>query len=366
MIRYKFSRTLHQDFSTTLKKRVNAYFKHHNIRRNGNGEMVIKSVVALSLYFVPYAVMLLSGITNIPLLFTLWLLMGLGMTFIGTSVMHDALHGSYSQKKSVNALMGFSAVVLGIDASLWKLQHNVLHHTYTNIEHADEDIQPRFVLRFTPNQPRKWFHRFQHIYAGFFYSISTLVWITVKDFIKLFNYRKKGLIKSGKAFRGHFMVIVFHKLLYYFAFLILPILVLPVTARLTFLMFISMHMLTGLLITLIFQTAHVMPTSDFVEQEQQAIDQNWLVHQIYTTSNYAMKNKVLSWFIGGLNFQIEHHLFPNICHIHYPKIAQIVQQTTREFNLPYHAQKSFRLAIANHFRMLRELGNRDTIYPLGK
>ncbi|MCB0495869.1 MAG: acyl-CoA desaturase [Cyclobacteriaceae bacterium] len=361
MIRYKFSTQLDKEFSKTLIARVNAYFSDNQLGRNGNVQMVLKSIAALTLYLAPFIVVLTAGITSIPVLFGLWIVMGLGKAFIGTAVMHDALHGSYSRKKWANKLMSFSAFMVGANPAIWKLQHNVLHHTYTNIEDADEDIRPRFVLRFSPHQPRRWFHRYQFLYAPFFYSISTLFWATAKDFDKLVDYRNRGLVQRGKEFNRQLFIVTVQKVLYLAVFLGLPIAVLPIPVWIVVLMFVSMHMVTGLLLTIIFQLAHVVPSSEFLKLEEEHVDQSRLVHQLLTTSNFAMGNKVLTWFLGGLNFQVEHHLFPNICHVHYRKIAAIVQQTTREFNLPYYAQKSFGSALRNHFAMLRLLGRQDAI-----
>ncbi|MDH5382278.1 MAG: acyl-CoA desaturase [Cyclobacteriaceae bacterium] len=356
MIRYKFANETDQEFASTLKKRVNDYFKDNNLSKNANKQMIIKTVIAMSVYLVPFFIMIFGNITQIPLLFALWIAMGFGKCFIGTSVMHDTLHGSYSKNKTVNFLMGISVLVLGIAPSIWKIQHNVLHHTYTNIEHADEDIQPRFVLRFTPNQPRRWFHRYQHIYSVFFYGLLTLVWVVIKDFFKLIDYKKKGLVKSGASYYLHHLEIVGRKIIYFAVFLALPIYILPIPVWMTVVMFITMHFVTGVMLSLIFQTAHVIPSSDFIEQEEEKIERNFSVHQILTTSNYAMNNKFLTWCIGGLNFQVEHHLFPSICHVHYASLSKIVQQTTKEFNLPYHSHHTFGAAINSHFKQLKDLG----------
>jgi len=363
MIRYKFSKQDNKDFATTLKTRVNNYFQENEICRHANPQMVTKTTLALSIYLLPYLLIVLGGITYIPLLFLLWIIMGFGKAFIGTSVMHDALHGSYSQKKAVNYFMGISAFLIGADPTNWKIQHNVLHHTYTNIEHTDEDIAPRYVMRFTPNQPRRWFHSYQYIYAFFFYGISTLMWTTFKDFAKIIQYKKNGLVKKGSKFNRHLSMMVIRKLLYHVIFLVIPILVLPFSVWMVLLMYLTMHIVTGLFLSVVFQTAHIMPDLNFIEQEDEHIEHNWLVHQVRTTSNFAMNNKLLSWFIGGLNYQIEHHLFPNICHVHYPEISKIVRQTTAEFNLPYHYQKTFWAAIVSHVRMLKTLGRHDALQP---
>lgn len=358
MVKYKFSREINKEFSSVLRKRVRAYFKENQICQNGNSQMWSKSAFAFGIYLGPLLIILTAGISSIPILFALWLLMGLGKAVIGTSVMHDALHGSYSNKSRVNHFMGFSALVIGVDALIWKIQHNVMHHTFTNIEHADGDIAPSFILRFSPHQPKYWFHRYQHFYVVVLYSISTIVWVTFKDFGKIVQFKNQGLIEEGAFFKKSLLELILKKSFYHLIFLVLPILLLPIPAWLTILMFLSMHLVTGLLLSLVFQTAHVMPDCHFIMQEEEMIEENWCVHQLFTTTNYAMKNSVFSWMFGGLNYQIEHHLFPNICHVHYPKISCIVRETSEEFDIPYHSLNSFRSAIYSHFQMLKHLGQR--------
>ncbi len=361
MIHYKFSKEVNKEFSKTLKTRVNAYFRENDICRNGDHRMALKSAIAIGFYVSLYLTIVLGGITSVPALFALWMLMGVGQAFIGTAVMHDVLHGSYSKKKSVNAWMNLSAMIVGVEPFTWKIQHNVLHHTYTNIEDADEDIEVKYVLRFTENQPRRWFHRFQHIYVVFFYSIPIIIWATAKDFIKMVKYRKLGLVKKGGTFRRILAGIIFRKALFHFCMLGIPIMVLPVAPGLVVLMFISMLLVTGLCLSLIFQTAHLTTDLSFIQQEEENIEENWSVHQLYTTTNYAPNNKFFTWFFGALNFQVEHHLFPDVCHIHYPQLAKIVKSTAQEFDLPYHSQPTFGSAIVKHFQMLHALGRYDVL-----
>lgn len=323
--------------------------------------MIAKSILAICLYLTPFAIILFAGITNLWILFPLWAIMGLGKSFIGTSVMHDALHGAYSQKKSLNALMGFSTWLLGIDAKIWQVQHNVLHHTYTNIEHADDDIAPRYVLRFTPHQERYWFHRFQHLYVIFFYAISIFTWILFRDFVKVVEYKNKRLLKTGADFYRHLAIIVMRKIVYFSIFLVLPMIVLPFSPGIVFLMFLTMHAVTGIALSLIFQPAHIIESSVFLEQEEEQIEENWWIHQVMTTANFSERSRFFSWFIGGLNYQIEHHLFPDVCHVHYPKIASIVQRTAQEFGIPYRTQGNFLKAVANHFAILRQLGRQNSL-----
>ncbi len=362
MIRYKFSTQNNRAFARTLRGRVNAHFKDNNLNRKADSRMVIKSVLAIATYVLPFMVIISGLVTSIPVLFALWMTMGIGIAFTGMSVMHDALHGSYSQNKRVNTFMGFTAYLIGANPRNWQIQHNVLHHTYTNIEHADDDIAPRYVMRFTPHQPRKWFHRFQHIYAPILYGISTVLWVVSKDFAKLFEYRNENLLKASE-FRKQLGITIGHKALYWLIILGLPIVLLPLPAWLVVLMFLAMHFVTGIILTLVFQTAHVIPDNRFVMQDDERIDENWAVHQMLTTANSAMSSKLVTWFTGGLNYQVEHHLFPNICHIHYPDIAPIVRQTAEEYGIPYQSHRTFGAAVVNHFRLLHKLGRQNELAP---
>ena len=169
MKKYRFSTEVNSAFAKTLKKRVNEYFSSSDIKKSGNAEMVLKTICALGTFLLPFLAMLIFQFGSIPLLFLMWVIMGAGAAFIGTSVMHDAIHGSYTRKKNWKRLLTACTWLLGIDPTIWKTQHNVLHHSFTNIEGADDDIEYRHVLRFSPHQKIKWFHRYQHFYAVFFF-----------------------------------------------------------------------------------------------------------------------------------------------------------------------------------------------------
>ncbi len=358
MRKYKFPNTQNAEFWKTLRSRVNQHFVENEIKRDANGKMMVKTLAVLTMYLAPYFILLFSGITELYILMGLWIIMGTGKAFIGTTVMHDALHGSYFNKTSFNHVISFSAMIIGVDKLIWQIQHNVLHHTYTNIEETDEDILPRYVFRFSEHQPRKWFHRFQHIYAPIFYCVPLLEWITTKDFIKAFEYRKMGLIKSNK-FAAEFTKIVLRKIFYYIFFLAIPILLIPVPVWTTVIMIFVSHCISGIMLAMIFQTAHVVQPAHFYKIETDNAEESWAAHQLLTTCNYGMNSKTLSWFLGGLNFQIEHHLFPDVCHIHYPRISKIVQATTKEFGLPYFAFETFGSAVASHFKHLKMMGRPD-------
>jgi linoleoyl-CoA desaturase len=358
----KFAST-QMDFFTTLSQRVNEHFKSNGITKHANGEMFIKTLAMFVIYFTPYFLILTETVTGTWPLIGLCITMGIGVAGIGLSVMHDANHGSYSNKPWVNDLLGYSLNVVGGNAFNWKVQHNVLHHTYTNIHDVDEDISPRGVLRMTPHGPWMFFHRFQHFYAWFFYGLMTLVWVIVKDFVRLGKYEKDGLVKKQKTtFVKEWLVMMSTKVLYFVYILVIPMLVLSITWWQWLIGFVIMHYVAGFILAIIFQPAHVIDGTEYpLPDDEGRMENSWAIHQLHTTTNFANKNMMLSWYCGGLNFQVEHHLFPNICHVHYRKISPIVQATAKEFGLPYKAAPTFIDALWLHAKLLKELGRKPVL-----
>mgnify|MGYP000076512464 CR=1 FL=1 len=350
------------NFFSTLNQRVNAYFKTNNISRYANAEMKFKTFCMFSFYFVPYLA-LIFGVTSNPwVMFALCVIMGFGIAGIGLSVMHDANHGGYSNKSWVNNLLGFSLNLVGGNAFNWKVQHNVLHHTYTNVHDVDEDISPRGVLRMCPHGEWKFFHRFQHFYAWFFYGLLTLVWVLFKDFVRLVRYQKDGMVKRQKAnIAAEWAILIATKLVYIGYVVVLPSFLLPVTWWQVLIGFLTMHYISGFILAIIFQPAHVIDGTEYpMPDEEGKMENSWAIHQLLTTTNFANNNRILNWYVGGLNFQVEHHLFPNICHVHYRKIASIVKNTAEEFGLPYKSEPTFIGALISHAKLLKQLGEKPS------
>lgn len=349
-------------FYDTVKDRIKEYFERNNISPYANARMWIKTAVMMLLYFVPYFIILTGwGAGSTLLFFGLWILMGFGMSGIGTAVMHDANHGTYSVNNKVNKLISYMLEVIGGYTVNWKIQHNILHHTYTNITGLDEDIDTMGLIRLSPNQPLKWFHRYQYLYAWFFYMIMTLYWMTAKDFFQASRYKKMGLlVKEQVSLKQAMWRLAFYKAFYYAYVLVLPLLFSGMPWYIVIAGFVGMHFTAGLFLSCIFQPSHIMETSGFAkpldENGKKQMEDSWAIHEIENTTNFAPRNRFLSWFSGGLNFQIEHHLFTNICHIHYRKMAPIVKATAREFGLPYNEQRTFLLALWKHAGMLKKLG----------
>lgn len=353
----KFSRVDNLDFIKTLRHRIKEHFEITQTSKYGNATMVWKTIIMLSIYILPYGLMISGVISNIWIVLSLWIMMGIGKAGIGFSVMHDANHGAYSKNKKVNTYLGYLINILGGSAINWKIQHNVLHHTYTNVHGMDEDIDSGIIIRLSPHQKHYKLHKLQHIYAWFLYGLMTFLWITTKDFRQLYRYKSMGLTKGVKNFNVTLGRMILSKLVYYAVFLVLPMVVLPFAWWQVILFFVCMHYTAGLILACVFQTAHVMPTAQYPQPDKSGtLENDWAVHQLYTTANYSPKSRVLSWYVGGLNYQIEHHLFPNICHIHYKKISKIVKATAEEYGLPYKSYPNFFKAIGEHAKMLKQLG----------
>lgn len=343
-------------FYLTLNARVDAYFKEKGLSKQANAHIVVKTIVLMGVYLLPlFAITYFQPAFGWAML--LWIVMGIGMAGVGMSIMHDANHGAFSKKQWVNDWIGYSILLLGGSILNWKLQHNTLHHTFTNIANYDDDIADKPGLRLSPHTDLKKSHRFQWLHAVFIYSLVTLYWVTWKDFGQYIRYTRTGVNKNTPAQNRVFLAkLIVIKLAYFALFLGLPI-VAGVAVWQVVAGFLLMHFFGGVILTIIFQLAHSVEETIYpLPNEHGVIENEWAIHQMQTTVNFSRHNRILSWYIGGLNFQVEHHLFPKICHIHYPGIANIVQNTAQEFNVPYLEHKSFYHAMRSHFAMLRRFG----------
>lgn len=356
-----FSATEGAKFFRTLNKRVNDYFKENNLKKSGNWKLHLKTIVMFSMFLVPYFFMI-----SMHLPFWAYLLLniiiGVGMAGVGMNVMHDGNHGSYSSKPWLNKIMGSSIYILAGNVYNWQVQHNVLHHTYTNVHGHDEDLEAGRIMRFTKQTPWRRFHRFQHYYSVFLYGLLTFNWAITTDFQQMYRYVKRKL--SYGEFPNpvkNWTILVVTKIIYFSIWIVLP-LMLGIAWWKVILGFLVMHYTAGLILSVVFQLAHIVEDTHNPEPDEEGkLKYNWAAHQLFTTANFAPKNWLVNYFTGGLNHQIEHHIFPNISHIHYGKIAKIVKETAQEFNLPYFEFKTTREAIYSHFKHLKELGQKPQL-----
>jgi linoleoyl-CoA desaturase len=285
--------------------------------------------------------------------------MGLGLAGIGMSVMHDANHSAYSSNKRINFLIGHTLNLIGGHVENWKMQHNILHHTYTNIVNMDEDINDRIALRFSPHTKVKPFHKVQYFYAFGLYGLLTIYWAFLKDFIQFFQFKRSGVTPAGSKLQSalKFLRIILLKAFYFFTFLIVPIVIFGIPVLEVLLGFFVMHFFASVILSTIFQLAHTVEETEHpLPDEHGNIENLWAIHQLNTTCNFSRNSKILTWYLGGLNYQVEHHLFPRICHVHYPKIASIVKETAGEFGIKYLENETFKKALNSHIHTLKRFG----------
>jgi linoleoyl-CoA desaturase len=340
-------------FFNALKTSVDEYFTNNNLKKTGNWKLYSKTVI-----LIPLAMLVYAGLLFLPLnLFTgilLSIVMGLVLASIGFNVMHDACHGSYSSKKWVNDVLSLTMNALGGSAFMWKMKHNILHHTYTNVDGLDDDINNMPFMRQCRTQPLKPMHRFQAYYMFVLYGFTSL-FIFISDYTKYFSKKIHHTALNPMSAKEH-LIFWISKAMYWFFYIILPIMLVGFKAW--FLGFMVMQLTLGLTLAIVFQLAHVVEHMEFeaADVEPKKIENEWAIHQVKTTADFAPTNKIVSWFVGGLNFQVEHHLFPRISHIHYPDLRKIVEDTCRQFNITYHYFPTMRAAIASHYRMMDSLG----------
>lgn len=353
MAKVKFNNS-NTEFFQSLKKSVDDYFQQNQLKKTGDVRLYTKTII-----LIPAAVL-----TYITLVFlnppaavgiALCVLMGLIIASIGFNIMHDACHGSYSSKKWVNNVLGLSLNALGGNAFFWKQKHNVLHHTYTNIEGADDDIAQSKLVRQSPTQEWMPIHRYQHLYITFAYALTLFMWVGVRDFKKYFTRKIHNTPLQPMSLSEHFIFWI-SKAFYAVVYIALPIYFVGFKPWL--IGFVVANVTAGIVLSYVFQLAHAVegPEFDSVGLEDKLIETEWAIHQIKTTANFSPRSKVISWFVGGLNYQIEHHLFPRISHIHYPALSKIVQQHCAEYQLPYCSFPTITQAIRSHLRIMKQFG----------
>lgn len=343
-------------FYSSLKTSVDEYFKENGLEKTGNWRLYIKAVILMGAALVLYPYLLLAPV-GLAEGIVLSGLFGFVLAAIGFNVMHDACHGSYSRKAWVNNTLGLTLNALGGNAFIWKQKHNIIHHTYTNVDGIDDDIAKSPIMRQCSTQAWHPFHRFQHIYVLLVYAISSFAWVFIMDFSK-YGSRRINNSALQKMSTGDHITFWVSKVLYVVFYIVLPIMLVGTQAWL--IGFASMHVVMGFTLAIVFQLAHVVEETSFeyAGLDDKQIESEWAIHQLRTTTNFAPRNKVISWFVGGLNFQVEHHLFPRISHIHYPAISKIVAETCREHGLTYHVIPTMQAAVVSHLSFMRSLGRK--------
>jgi linoleoyl-CoA desaturase len=348
----KFQRST--PFHQVLKSRVSDHFKENNLPQTGNGHLYTKAII-LTVSFVAVYVHLVFFTPFWPIALLESIALGALAASIGFNVMHDGAHGSFSKHQWLNKLAGISINFLGANVFMWKTKHNVVHHSYTNIEGVDDDMNARPFLRLCPAQKRYRMHKFQHLYFLLTYSLLYHYWVFVTDY-KKYVTRRVGITPLQKMdFKEHVSFWAF-KAVHAVLFMAVPIYMIGFLPWL--IGFLLFGFSAGIFLSVIFQMAHSVEETIFplANNEGVKLEDDWATHQLKTTANFATKNKVLTWLVGGLNFQVEHHLFPKISHIHYPAISKIIKEVCREYQVPYLEHSRMRQAFASHYYHLKSLG----------
>jgi linoleoyl-CoA desaturase len=341
-------------FYTDLRQRVNDYFKEIRKSPAGNFKLYLKAAILLigftSLYihlvfFTPAAVWAIAECV----------LLGCIVAAIGFNVMHDGAHGSFSNRKWINTMAASSLNILGGNSFMWDMKHNVIHHAFTNVDGVDDDIDIQPWMRMSRHQKKYPLHKYQHLYFWFFYSLLYLSWIFLMDYQKYFK-RKIGNIPIKKMNLNDHLVFWSFKVVNLALFIGIPVILPGFTPWL--IGFIVFAAVTGFVISIVFQLAHTVEHTSFAVPDAHTgkIEDEWAIHQLKTTANFATRNKLVTWLVGGLNFQIEHHLFPKVSHIHYPAISAIIKKVCREYNIVYIEYPKVRYAVYSHINFLRQMG----------
>ncbi len=348
----------HVGFLSALRTKVDDYFNTTGLRRRDCFRMYVKTAIILG-WFVTTYVLLVFWATTWWQAVMLAISLGLSTAAIGFNIQHDGGHQAYSDRRSINRLMAMTLDMLGGSSYIWDQKHNVIHHTYANITGFDADIELGILGRLSPHQPWSRFHRLQHFYLWALYGFVAIKWQVYDDFRDLIKGKigEQSFPRPKGTDLGLFIVgkVVFVSLAF-----VLPMTLHGVGAVLLF--YGMAAFIQGVTLSVVFQLAHCVEGADFPmpDSETGRIENDWAVHQVETTVDFARKSRLVSWFTGGLNFQIEHHLFPRICHLHYPAISALVEETCQEFGIQYRTHEKFSSSIASHYRWLRKLGLEST------
>jgi linoleoyl-CoA desaturase len=346
--------TVKQSFHVELKKRINDYFETTGKSLVGNTRLYTKAIILFASFLFLY-IHLVFFTPGIVWAIIECVLLGIAVSGIGFNIMHDGAHGSFSKYKWLNNIASFSLDLLGGSSFMWNMKHNVIHHAYTNVDGMDDDIDIQPWMRMSVTQPKLAMHRYQHVYFWFLYSMLYILWVFLLDYQKYFKRKIGGTPLKKMSFKDHLLFWSF-KILYLFVFVAVPIYTVGFISWLVG--FLIFGLVTGFVLSIVFQLAHTVEHTHFPvpHEETGRLEDEWAIHQLKTTANFAPKNKLISWLVGGLNYQIEHHLFPKVSHVHYSELRRIIKQACAEYGIPYIEYPKMRQAVVSHVSFLKQMG----------
>jgi linoleoyl-CoA desaturase len=342
-------------FPKVLRRRLDNFFADQKISPKADRTMWVKITSGLAVLAGSWIALCVFKPDSWKFV-ALYIVGGLAQTFLLLNIAHDSNHNAISSVASVNKLFNYVFDVCGINSYMWRILHHRGHHSCINLQGEDDALTGRGIFRFTPHEPRARWHRFQHIYAVFFYAMFSLDYVFVRDF-EAFFFPKHDYLKRTRHPAREYAVLFAGKAFYLTYMLVLPMALLGKSPLLVAVAFVLVHMIIGLTVSLVFQTTHTIDTTYFPASRSEF--DNGVYHIFATTADYATSNPVVGWLAGGLNHHIAHHLCPFVCHTHYAPLTRIVQQTAQEFGVPYRQHPTMTRAIWHHLLLLKQLGSED-------
>ena len=339
-------------FPKVLRRRLDKYFADQNISPKADHTMWFKITAGLAVLAGSWIALYVLRPDSWRFI-ALYLLGGVAQTFLLLNIAHDSNHNAISSVPSVNKTLSYIFDVCGISSYMWRILHHRGHHSCINLHGEDDALTGRGIFRFTPYEPRASYHRFQHIYALFFYAMFSLDYVFVRDF-ECFFFPSHEYLKRAKHPRREYGILFAGKVFYLTYMLILPVVILGKSPLLVAGAFVLVHLIIGLAVSLVFQTTHTIDSTYFPSDRSEF--DNGVNHIFATTADYATDNQVVGWLVGGLNHHIVHHLCPSVCHTHYAPLTRIVKETAEEFGVPYRQHPTMTQAICHHLLLLKQLG----------
>ena len=348
-----------RSFPKVLRQRLDRFFADQDLSPKANRSMWLKISVGLSVLAGAWITIYVMRPPAWAFV-TLYVLSGLAQTFLLLNIAHDSNHNAISSSSVVNKTMNYAFDLCGINSYMWRILHHRGHHSCVNIHGEDDALTGRGLFRFTPHEPHRRLHRFQHLYALCLYALFSLDYVFVRDFEAFFFPAHDYLKKTRHPVRE--ITILFAGKAFYFTYMLaLPVVLLGKSPLLVAGSFLLVHLLIGLSVSLVFQTTHTIDTTYFPVTRSEF--DNSVYHIFATTADYATGNPVVGWLAGGLNHHIAHHLCPFVCHTHYPALTRIVRETAEEFGIPYRQHPTMTRAISHHLLLLKQLGNETYTEP---
>lgn len=340
------------NFFKELREEVDLYFKTTNQTKIGGRRMLVKIVVLLIIYFAVYSSIFYFKTTTS--IFLAYVFLGGWSIVLGLNIGHDAAHNTVFKKKKKNTYLLLVFELLGTSSYNWVNRHLGAHHLFPNIINYDSDIQQTDIVKIFPEDKHKKMHAYQHFYMPLVYLFYILRWIVYRDF-KDYHQTSIGAFDNSKFPRKELFKIVFSKLFYLGYVILLPSLVLGISIWSMVLAFFVLTLSGSFVITMVLLSTHVGENTNFPSPNEDGVmPHSWSYHQLLTTSDFSTDNPIINFLFGGFNHHVIHHLFPNICHIHYPELTKILSRTAKKYGAPYKQNKYLYAAMFSHFKLLKE------------